>query len=109
MTHLYITGGNRLTGNCRVPGDKSISHRAVMFSAIANGVSTVRNFLDGGDCRATIDVMRGLGVRVEESSPTELVIHGRGLDGLLEPAEFLNCGNSGTTIRLMTGKVSVKT
>ncbi len=103
MTHLYITGGNRLTGNCRVPGDKSISHRAVMFSAIANGVSTVRNFLDGGDCRATIDVMRGLGVRVEESSPTELVIHGRGLDGLLEPAEFLNCGNSGTTIRLMTG------
>ncbi len=103
MTHLQITGGHRLTGRCRIPGDKSISHRAVMFSAIANGVSTVRNFLDGGDCRATIDVMRGLGVQVEERSATEIVIHGRGLDGLQEPAEFLNCGNSGTTIRLMTG------
>jgi 3-phosphoshikimate 1-carboxyvinyltransferase len=103
MTHLNITGGHRLTGRCVVPGDKSISHRAVMFSAIANGTSTVRNFLDGGDCRATIEVMRGLGIKIEERSPTELVIHGRGLDGLQEPAEFLNVGNSGTTIRLMTG------
>jgi 3-phosphoshikimate 1-carboxyvinyltransferase len=74
-----------------------------MFSAIANGVSTVRGFLDGGDCFATIEVMRGLGVHVEERSSTELVIHGRGLDGLQEPTDFLNCGNSGTTIRLMSG------
>jgi 3-phosphoshikimate 1-carboxyvinyltransferase len=103
MTHLLINGGHPLTGNCKVPGDKSISHRAVMFSAIANGVSTVRNFLDGGDCFATINVMRGLGVEVEERSSTELVIHGRGLDGLQEPTDFLNCGNSGTTIRLMAG------
>ncbi len=103
MTHLQITGGHRLSGHCHVPGDKSISHRAVMFSALANGVSTVRGFLDGGDCRATIDVMRGLGVKIEERSPTELVVHGRGLNGLQEPAEFLNCGNSGTTIRLMSG------
>ena len=78
MTHLQITGGHRLTGRCKVPGDKSISHRAVMFSALANGVSTVRGFLDGGDCFATINVMRGLGVEVEERSSTELVIHGRG-------------------------------
>ena len=103
MTHLQITGGHRLTGRCKVPGDKSISHRAVMFSALANGVSTVRGFLDGGDCFATINVMRGLGVEVEERSSTELVIHGRGLAGLQEPSDFLNCGNSGTTIRLMTG------
>ena len=74
-----------------------------MFSALAEGVSTVRNFLDGGDCRATIDVMRGLGVQVEERSPTELVVHGRGLDGLQEPADVLDCGNSGTTIRLLPG------
>ena len=74
-----------------------------MFSAIANGVSTVRGFLDGGDCFATIEVMRGLGVKVEERSSTELVIHGRGLDGLQEPSDLLNCGNSGTTIRLMQG------
>lgn len=103
MTHLTLHGGKRLTGNCRVPGDKSISHRAVMFAALADGASTVRNFLDGGDCRATIGVMRGLGVHVEERSPTELVIHGRGLDGLQEPTDFLNCVNSGTTIRLMSG------
>jgi 3-phosphoshikimate 1-carboxyvinyltransferase len=103
MTHLQINGGHPLTGRCQVPGDKSISHRAVMFSAIADGVSTVRNFLDGGDCFATINVMRGLGVQVEERSSTELVIHGRGLDGLQEPSDFLNCGNSGTTIRLMSG------
>src|SRR3954453_19394959 len=86
MTHLLISGGRPLTGRCQVPGDKSISHRAVMFSAIANGVSTVRGFLDGGDCFATIEVMRGLGVKVEERSSTELVIHGRGLDGLQEPS-----------------------
>ena len=103
MTHFVLTGGHRLTGRCAVPGDKSISHRAVMFSALADGVSTVRNFLDGGDCRATIDVMRGLGVQVEERSATELVIHGRGLRGLQEPSDWLNCANSGTTIRLMTG------
>ena len=103
MTHLLIEGGRRLTGRCRVPGDRSISHRAVMFSALADGVSTVTNFLDGGDCRATINVMRGLGVQIEERSSTELVIHGRGLDGLQEPSDILDCGNSGTTIRLMTG------
>lgn len=103
MTHLLLESGRRLTGHCRVPGDKSISHRAVMFAAIADGVSVVRNFLDGGDCRATIAVMRGLGVQVEEQSPTELVIHGRGLDGLQEPSDVLNCANSGTTIRLMSG------
>ena len=103
MSQLLIQGGRRLTGRCYVPGDKSISHRSVMFSAIADGTSTVRNFLDGGDCRATIGVMRGLGVVVEERSPTELAIHGRGLDGLQEPTDVLDCGNSGTTVRLLTG------
>lgn len=103
MTHIHIQGGRPLTGRCRVPGDKSISHRAVMFAALADGTSTVTNFLDGGDCRATIAVIRGLGVEVEERSPTELVIHGRGLDGLQEPFDILDCGNSGTTVRLMAG------
>ncbi|MCC6168056.1 MAG: 3-phosphoshikimate 1-carboxyvinyltransferase [Caldilineaceae bacterium] len=103
MTHIHVQGGRPLTGRCRVPGDKSISHRAVMFSALADGTSTVTNFLDGGDCRATIAVMRGLGVEVDERSPTELIIHGRGLDGLQEPFDVLDCGNSGTTVRLMAG------
>lgn len=103
MTHMIIQGRRRLTGRCHVPGDKSISHRAVMFSALADGTSTIRNFLDGGDCRATIGIMRGLGVQIEDRSATELVVHGRGWGGLQEPDDVLDCGNSGTTIRLMTG------
>ena len=103
MTQITITPSSSLTGNCSVPGDKSISHRAVMFGSIAEGETHIRNFLDGGDCRSTIDVMRGLGVQVDVVTPTELVVHGRGLDGLQEPANVLDCGNSGTTIRLLTG------
>ena len=100
---LIIRPGEPLVGQCHVPGDKSISHRAVMFASIAEGRSTIHGFLDGGDCRSTVAVMRGLGVRIEERSPTHLVVHGRGLDGLQEPEDVLDCGNSGTTIRLLTG------
>lgn len=103
MTHIKIRSGNPLVGDCSVPGDKSISHRAVMFSAIAEGASRVRGFLDGNDCRATISVMRQMGVQVDVESPTELAVHGRGIYGLQEPSDVLNCGNSGTTIRLLTG------
>ena len=103
MTQITMTSGKTLTGACSVPGDKSISHRAVMFGSIAEGDTHVRNFLDGGDCRATIEVMRGLGVQIDVITPTELIVHGRGLDGLQEPATVLDCGNSGTTIRLLTG------
>ena len=103
MTHITITSGKSLTGQCSVPGDKSISHRAVMFGGIAEGQSTIRNFLDGHDCRATIQVMRDLGVTIEALTPTELVVHGRGIDGLQEPNTVLDCANSGTTIRLLTG------
>ena len=103
MTTLTLHPGNPLTGRCYVPGDKSISHRAVMFASIADGVSKIHNFLDGADCRATVDVMRALGVRIDVESPTELIVHGRGLGGLQEPADVLDCANSGTTIRLLTG------
>ena len=103
MSNLKLYSGSPLTGQCRVPGDKSISHRAVMFASIAEGKSTINGFLDGHDCRATVDVMRNLGVQIDEKSPTELVVHGRGIDGLQEPNGFLDCANSGTTIRLMTG------
>jgi 3-phosphoshikimate 1-carboxyvinyltransferase len=100
---ITIHGGRALKGQCHVPGDKSISHRAVMFSALADGRSRIRGFLDGGDCRATIHVMRGLGVRIEEKSATDIVVHGVGLNGLQEPVDVLDCGNSGTTVRLLTG------
>lgn len=100
---LTIHSGHPLTGQCRVPGDKSISHRAVIFGAIADGRTRIRNFLNGHDCWATVNVMRALGVRVDERSPTDLVVNGVGLDGLQEPEDVLDCANSGTTIRLMTG------
>jgi 3-phosphoshikimate 1-carboxyvinyltransferase len=103
MTHITITPGHSLTGACSVPGDKSISHRAVMFGSIAEGETRIRNFLDGGDCRSTVQVMRSLGVEIETATPTDLVVQGRGLDGLQEPADVLDCGNSGTTIRLLLG------
>lgn len=103
MTQIHTQSGHPLTGQCSVPGDKSISHRAIMFGSIAEGQTTVRNFLDGHDCRATVGVMRDLGVQVDVLNPTELVVHGRGIDGLQEPNSVLDCANSGTTMRLMTG------
>jgi 3-phosphoshikimate 1-carboxyvinyltransferase len=103
MTHLTIHATSSLTGRCYVPGDKSVSHRAVMFAAIAEGETAIHNFLDGHDCRATVQVMRDLGVRIDDVTPTDLVVHGRGLDGLVEPTNVLDCANSGTTIRLLTG------
>ena len=103
MTTLLIHSNHPLSGRARIPGDKSISHRAVMFASIAEGESRIHNFLDGADCRATVQVMRQLGVQIDVVTPTELVVHGRGIDGLVEPTDFLDCDNSGTTIRLLTG------
>jgi 3-phosphoshikimate 1-carboxyvinyltransferase len=100
---LTIHSGHPLIGQCRVPGDKSISHRAVIFGSIAEGRTRIRNFLNGHDCFATVNVMRALGVRIDERSATELVVNGVGLSGLQEPEDVLDCANSGTTIRLMTG------
>ncbi|PWK06609.1 3-phosphoshikimate 1-carboxyvinyltransferase [Tumebacillus permanentifrigoris] len=93
----------RLTGEVSVPGDKSISHRAVMFGALADGVTRVTGFLPGADCLSTVDCFRKLGVQIEQHSPTELSVHGVGLDGLQEPTDVLDVGNSGTTARLMLG------
>lgn len=90
-----------------MPGDKSISHRAVIFNAIAEGTATIDNFLPGTDCLATVNVLRALGVEIEleqsEMGGATLIVHGVGLDGLREPDDILDAGNSGTTIRLMSG------
>lgn len=86
----------------RVPGDKSISHRAAMLGGIAEGTTRIRNFLPANDCLATLNVMRGLGVEVEYRSD-EVLVHGHGMDGLIEPTRPLECGGSGTTMRLMSG------
>lgn len=103
MSQIHLQPGNPLTGACTVPGDKSISHRAVILGALATGKSHLRGFLDSADCHATIEAMRTLGVTIEELSATELIVHGRGLDGLQEPNDLLDCANSETTLRLLTG------
>jgi 3-phosphoshikimate 1-carboxyvinyltransferase len=91
-----------LRGTVGVPGDKSISHRAAIFAALAEGTTRIRNFLPANDCLATLDVVRGLGIEIEYGSE-EVLVHGRGLNGLREPTRPLECGGSGTTMRLMSG------
>ena len=91
-----------INATLRVPGDKSISHRAAMLGGIAEGTTRIRNFLPANDCLATLEVMRGLGVEVEYRGD-EVLVHGRGMAGLVEPARPLECGGSGTTMRLMSG------
>src|SRR6476660_2334086 len=97
-----VRGARRLRGTIRVPGDKSISHRALLFNALATGTAQVRGFLDGADCRATLAALRAMGVRIEERGDV-LTVHGAGLHGLTEPGNVLDCANSGTTTRLLLG------
>ncbi len=97
-----------IRGEITVPGDKSISHRAVMFGSLAQGITTVENFLRGADCLSTIDCFRRLGISIEET-PEQITIHGKGLDGLSVPSEILDAGNSGTTTRLISGILSGQT
>lgn len=91
-----------LKGEVTVPGDKSISHRAVMFGALSQGTTEVTNFLQGADCLSTIDCFRRLGINIENTSE-KILIHGKGLHGLSKPSSVLNVGNSGTTTRLISG------
>lgn len=89
-------------GELSIPGDKSISHRAVMFGALAHGTTEVTNFLQGADCLSTISCFRKLGISIE-NTPEKIRIHGKGLHGLTAPDSFLDTGNSGTTTRLISG------
>jgi len=89
-----------------VPGDKSVSHRALMLGGIAEGKSTISGFLAGEDCLATMTAMSAMGVEIEQTTPTDVVISGVGLRGLVEPSQELDLGNSGTAMRLMAGLLS---
>ena len=91
-----------LKGEITVPGDKSISHRAVMFGSMAEGTTEVTNFLQGADCLSTIDCFRKMGIEIE-NTPECILIHGKGLHGLSAPSGVLDVGNSGTTTRLISG------
>ncbi|KFM99082.1 3-phosphoshikimate 1-carboxyvinyltransferase [Bacillus clarus] len=93
---------NGLTGTITIPGDKSISHRAVMFGAIAEGKTTIKGFLPGADCLSTISCFKEMGVDITQNGD-EVTVIGKGLEGLQEPKQVLDVGNSGTTIRLMSG------
>ncbi len=91
-----------LKGEVTIPGDKSISHRAVMFGSLAEGLTEVTNFLQGADCLSTIEAFRQMGIEIE-NTPEKILIHGRGLHGLQAPSSVLDMGNSGTTTRLISG------
>ncbi len=103
MSQLTVKSKVSLHGTVSVPGDKSISHRALLLGALADGVTQVKGFLPCGDCLATLGCLRALGVGVEAHDETTLTVHGRGLYGLEAPAAPLNCARSGTTMRLLTG------
>ncbi|MEI2454994.1 3-phosphoshikimate 1-carboxyvinyltransferase [Lysobacter firmicutimachus] len=95
--------GSPLRGRLRVPGDKSVSHRAIMLGALADGVTRVTGFLEGEDTRATAKVFERLGVRIETPSASERIVHGVGLHGLRGSDAALDCGNAGTGMRLLAG------
>lgn len=100
---FHVRPGGRASGHIRIPGDKSISHRAIMLGALADGVTEITGFLEGADCLATIDAMRSLGVTIEIMGAGRVRVHGVGIDGLRAPDKPLVLGNSGTSMRLMAG------
>ncbi|MEA3408050.1 MAG: 3-phosphoshikimate 1-carboxyvinyltransferase [Chloroflexota bacterium] len=100
---LAVRGVPRVAGEIMVPGDKSITHRALFLSSLAEGDSKITGYLDGADCRATMDCLRQLGVPIAKEGEEALVVHGKGLRGWQEPEAVLNCVRSGTTMRLMAG------
>jgi 3-phosphoshikimate 1-carboxyvinyltransferase len=92
-----------LSGNIRVPGDKSMSHRAVMFSSLANGTSAISGLLEGEDVMATLAAFRAMGVQAQGPDNGKLIVEGVGMQGLQAPEQDLDMGNSGTAMRLMSG------
>lgn len=105
---MKFTRTQSLHGEITIPGDKSISHRAVMFGSLAEGTTEVTGFLRGADCLSTIDCFRRLGISIEDKGE-QIFIHGKGLHGLSAPDQILDAGNSGTTTRLISGILSGQT
>ena len=100
---MRVEPAGALVGHIAVPGDKSISHRAVLIGALSEGETRIRGFGRSGDTEATVRAMRALTVGIEDVASDELVVHGVGLRGLRSPGEPIDCGNAGTLIRLLTG------
>lgn len=108
MLRFETRPSRQVSGAVEVPGDKSISHRCLMLSGIAEGSSEVRGFLASEDCLASLAAMRALGVRIERIGATHVVVHGVGLRGLKGAAQALDMGNAGTAMRLFTGLLSAQ-
>lgn len=100
---VELSKSNGLIGQIAVPPDKSITHRAIMFASLADGKSIVRNPLMAEDPISTMNAMKAMGIKIERLQPSALIIHGKGLHGFQEPFDVINCGNSGTTARLISG------
>ncbi|KYF82728.1 3-phosphoshikimate 1-carboxyvinyltransferase, partial [Sorangium cellulosum] len=104
MPDLIVHPAERpLIGSVPVPADKSIAHRALLLAGLASGRSRIQGGMQGGDIRSTVSALRALGVRVDEPTPGELIVEGAGLSGLRAPDGPIDCGNSGTTMRLLSG------
>lgn len=103
-----ITPAARLEGNIRLPGDKSVSHRYAILASIAEGASRIHHYSTGADCQSTLGCMRALGVAIEKQADGTVVVEGRGLDGLTAPAAALDAGNSGSTIRMLSGVLAAQ-
>lgn len=106
MQTRSIKPADGLHGEINVPGDKSISHRSIMFGALGDGTTRISGFLQGEDNYSTLQAFRAMGVAIEDLGAGNLLVEGVGLHGLSEPSDILDCGNSGTTMRLMTGLLS---
>ena len=99
---MAISKARSLKGEITIPGDKSISHRGVMFGSISEGITELTGFLDGADCRSTISCFKAMGIDITQEND-HVIIHGKGLHGLTKPEKMLDVGNSGTTTRLISG------
>ena len=102
-----VQKGNGLKGEITVPGDKSISHRAILLASLADGNSEISGFLEGEDCLATIEVFQKMGVNISRREGV-FVVEGKGLKGLKDPSSPLNFGNSGTSVRLCSGVLAAQ-
>src|SRR5467141_3102660 len=105
---LRVKRAPRIEAEMTVPGDKSISHRAVIIAALSNGVCTLRGFLPSEDCMHTVNAMRALGIKIEQPQPDRLIVHGK-KRVLAPPKKEIDCGNSGTTMRLLAGLLAGQT
>ena len=103
--HLKLSKSKNLKGQVTIPGDKSISHRSIILSSLAEGTSEISGFLKGEDCLATLNSFKKMGVKIEEEDE-KISVHGVGLRGLKKPTENLYLGNSGTSMRLLAGLLS---